>query len=157
MNEQIFRKKSMERVSSPEQLNEYIRVSSPSMWMVLLAIVVLLIGVCVWGVVGHLDTTLQTVAIGENGQMTVYIRESDISSVKQGMAVSVGGAEYTIAELSVNPKTAGDGFDEYALHVGGIQRGEWLYAASLSGPYTEGIHGAEITIESISPMSFVIN
>ena len=125
--------------------------------MVLLAIVVLLIGVCVWGVVGHLDTTLQTVAIGENGQMTIYIRESDISSVKQGMPVSVGGAEYTIAELSVNPETAGDGFDEYALHVGGIQRGEWLYAASLSGPYTEGIHGAEITTESISPMSFVIN
>ena len=157
MNEQIFRKKSMERVSSPEQLNEYIRVSSPGMWMVLLAIVVLLIGVCVWGVVGRLDTTLQTVAIGENGQMTVYIRESDISSVKQGMAVSVGGAEYTIAELASKPETAGDGFDEYALHVGGIRRGEWLYAASLTGPYTEGIHGAEIMIESISPMSFVIN
>ena len=157
MNEQIFRKKSIERVSSPEQLNEYIRVSSPGMWMVLLAIVVLLIGVCVWGVVGHLDTTLQTVAIGENGQMTVYIRESDIASVKQGMAVSVNGTEYTIAELSVNPETAGDGFDAYALHVGGIHQGEWIYAASLSGPYAEGIHGAEITIESISPMSFVIN
>ncbi len=157
MNEQIFRKKSMERVSSPEQLNEYIRVSSPSMWMVLLAIAVLLIGVCVWGVAGHLDTTLQTVAIGENGQMTVYIRESDISSVKQGMAVSVGGVEYTIAELSVAPEAAGDGFDEYALHVGGIRRGEWLYAASINGPYAEGIHGAEITVESISPISFVIN
>ena len=157
MNEQIFRKKSMERVSSPEQLNEYIRVSSPSMWMVLLAIAVLLIGVCVWGVVGHLDTIIQTVAIGENGQMTVYIRESDISSVKQGMAVSVGGAEYTIAGLSVNPETAGDGFDEYALHVGGIRRGEWLYAASLSGPYAEGIHSAEITVDSVSPMSFVVN
>ena len=157
MNEQIFRKKSVERVSSPEQLNEYIRVSSPGMWMVLLAVVVLLIGVCVWGVTGHLDTTLKTVAIGENGQMTAYIRESDISSVQQGMAVSIGGTEYTIAELSAKPETADNGFDEYALHVGGIQRGEWLYSASLSGPYAEGIHGAEITIDSVSPISFVMN
>ena len=82
MNEQIFRKKSVERVSSPEQLNEYIRVSSPAMWMVLLAIIVLLIGVCVWGVVGHLDTTVQTVAIGEDGQMTLYIREADAAYVE---------------------------------------------------------------------------
>ncbi len=157
MNEQIFRKKSMEQVTSPEQLNEYIRVSSPGMWMVLLAVIVLLAGVCVWGIVGHLETTLQTVAIGENGQMTVYIREEDIALVKQGMTVRAGDTEYTIAEVSVHPQTAGDGFDEYALHVGGIQRGEWLYAATLSGPYKEGIHGAQITIESISPMSFVIN
>lgn len=157
MNEQIFRKKSVERVSSPEQLNEYIRVSSPGMWMVLLAIVVLLIGVCVWGVVGHLDTTVQTVAIGENREMTLYIRETDIPYVEEGMVVSIGGGEYTVVSLSAAPESAGDEFDEYALHVGGIQRGEWLYAATLSGPYTEGIYSAEITVDSVSPMSFVVN
>ena len=27
----LFRKKSMDRISSPEQLNDYIRVSTPSM------------------------------------------------------------------------------------------------------------------------------
>ena len=157
MNEQIFRRKSVERVSSPEQLNEYIRVSSPAMWMVLLAIIVLLIGVCVWGVVGHLDTTVQTVAIGEDGQMTLYIREADAAYVEEGMAVSIDGTEYTVASLSAAPESAGSDFDEYALHVGGIQRGEWLYAAALSGPYAEGIHRAEITVDSVAPMSFVVN
>lgn len=157
MNEQIFRKKSLERVSSPEQLNEYIRVSSPSMWTVLIAVMVLLIGVCVWGVVGHLDTKLQTVAIGENGEMTLYIREADIASVEQGMAVTIGDTQYILNELSVKPESAGEGFDEYALYVGGIQQGEWLYAATLNGPYMEGIYGAEITIDSVSPMSFVVN
>ncbi len=29
MENQIFRKKSIERVSSPEQLNDYVRVSNP--------------------------------------------------------------------------------------------------------------------------------
>lgn len=38
----IFREKIMERVSSPEQLGDYIRVTSPGMWMVMGAVVLLL-------------------------------------------------------------------------------------------------------------------
>lgn len=29
MSDQIFRKKSLDRISSPEQLNDYIRVANP--------------------------------------------------------------------------------------------------------------------------------
>ena len=47
MNEQLFRKKSVQKVSSPEQLNEYIRVASPSVWLVFAAIVILLAGVVI--------------------------------------------------------------------------------------------------------------
>ena len=63
MNEQSFRKKSVDRVSSPEQLNDYIRVANPSLWLVLGAVIALLIGVCVWGVLGRLDTTVSAVAV----------------------------------------------------------------------------------------------
>lgn len=157
MNEQIFRKKSLERVASPEQLNEYIRVSTPGMWMVLAAIVVLLVGVCVWGVVGHLDTTLKTVAVGENGKMTLYVREDAIDTIEPGMEVSIGESEYCIKEISVKPVIAGDGYDEYALHVGEIQQGEWFYTVVLDGSYIEGIHHAEIIVDSVSPMFFVVN
>ena len=38
----IFRKKSIARISSPEQLNDYICVSSPSVWLLLAAVAVLL-------------------------------------------------------------------------------------------------------------------
>lgn len=47
MNNQIFRQKSLDRVSSPEQLNDYVRVSNPGVWTILLAVIVLLIGICV--------------------------------------------------------------------------------------------------------------
>ncbi len=48
----IFRDKSMDRISSPESLNDYIRVTSPSVWIVLLAILVLLAGILAWGIFG---------------------------------------------------------------------------------------------------------
>lgn len=48
----IFRKKSMEKVSSPEQLNDYLRVSTPAVWIILAAILILLVGFIVWAVFG---------------------------------------------------------------------------------------------------------
>ena len=89
--------------------------------------------------------------------MTVYIREADIDAVAQGMTVTIGDTDYILAELPAKPQTAGEDFDEYTLHVGGIQQGEWLYAAILSGPYAEGIFPADITVDRVSPMSFVVN
>ena len=53
---ELFRKKSMDRVSSPEQLNDYIRVTSPSIWLVLLAIILLLVGMLAWSVFGTVET-----------------------------------------------------------------------------------------------------
>ena len=53
----LFRKKSLDRVSSPEQLNDYIRVTTPSVWLVLLALVLLLAGLIVWSIFGTVDVT----------------------------------------------------------------------------------------------------
>ncbi|MBQ8227697.1 MAG: hypothetical protein IJZ88_01650 [Clostridia bacterium] len=157
MNEQLFRKKSIEKVSSPEQLNEYIRVSNPGVWMVLAAIVILLIGVCIWGILGHLDTTVTTVAVVENSEIILYIKEVDIEQIKEGMKVMIGNKECEIADIVAQPVAVGDDFPEYALHIGNLQKGEWVYPVAANGESEDGIHSADIVVESISPMSFVIN
>ena len=51
----VFREKSINRVSSPESLNDYIRVTSPSVWIVLLALVVLLAGMLAWSFFGRIE------------------------------------------------------------------------------------------------------
>ena len=52
---ELFRKKSIERVSTPEKLNDYIRVTTPSVWVVLIATVILMVGILAWGVFGRVD------------------------------------------------------------------------------------------------------
>ena len=52
----IFREKSMNRVSSPEALNDYIRVTTPSVWIVLIALVLLLVGMLAWSIFGTVET-----------------------------------------------------------------------------------------------------
>ena len=52
----IFREKSIDRVSSPEQLNDYIRVTTPTVWLVLLALVILLLGMLAWSIFGTVES-----------------------------------------------------------------------------------------------------
>ena len=49
MEQQLYRKVSLEHIESPEQLNEVLRVTSPSVWVLLAAVIVLLLGFLVWG------------------------------------------------------------------------------------------------------------
>ena len=100
MAEGIFREKSIKRVSSPEQLNDYVKVTGPSVWLVLGAVIILLCGVCVWGIFGRLDSTIRAAALCENGKLTCYVREADGGELSPGLTVRVDGAEYTINEIS---------------------------------------------------------
>lgn len=52
----VFRKKSVERISGPEGLNDYIRVTTPSVWIVMGALVLLVAGMLLWGIFGRVET-----------------------------------------------------------------------------------------------------
>ena len=43
MNESFFRNKSLDRISSPEEIDDCMKVTRPSMWLVLGAILLLLL------------------------------------------------------------------------------------------------------------------
>lgn len=51
----VFRQASLKRISSPESLNDYIRVTTPSVWIVLIALALLLVGMLAWSVLGKVE------------------------------------------------------------------------------------------------------
>ena len=153
----LFRTKSIEHISSPEQLNDYIRVSTPSVWLLLAAIVILLVGVCVWGVLGHMDTTLPVVIRAGDGQAIAYVRRADAEKVAPGMEATIGGEAGKVREISAEPLQVDDTFTDYMRHVGGLQAGEWVYAVTLDADCPDGVHEAQIVVDSVSPMAFVLN
>jgi len=58
MENGIFREKSIEKATSPERLDDYVKITTPGVWMVLLSIFILLIGVILWCSFGDLDTVI---------------------------------------------------------------------------------------------------
>lgn len=157
MDNQIFRKKNIERVSSPEQLNDYVRVSNPGVWMVLTAVIVLLFGICVWGVWGNLETILHTVCICQDGKMICYVSDREIDSVKSGMTITVQEKKYTISSISEVPVEIDEKMDAYALYIGGFKAGDWVYEVIADTELSDGTYEAEIVTDSIHPISFLMN
>ena len=56
MNDSLFRKKNLERISSPEQLNDYIKVSNPSVWLIIGAMFIIAIAFSVWAFSGNITS-----------------------------------------------------------------------------------------------------
>ena len=52
---EIYREKSIKRVNQPEDLNDYIRVTTPSVWVVLIAIALVLAAVLGWMIFGTVE------------------------------------------------------------------------------------------------------
>jgi multidrug efflux pump subunit AcrA (membrane-fusion protein) len=54
VKKEIFREGSLERLSSPEQLDQLIKVTSPRAWLALAAVAVILLSIIVWSFLGSL-------------------------------------------------------------------------------------------------------
>ena len=85
--EQLLRKAAIERLSSPEQLDTLMRVTSPMGWVALLSVGALIVGVVIWGFVGSLSVRV-------DGQ-GILLRGESVHAVE----VASGG---TLAKLEVN-------------------------------------------------------
>lgn len=158
MQKQLFREDNLKRVASPDKLNDYIRVSNPAMWLLLAAIIALLLGACVWGIFGKLETKVEVAAqADENGAITCYVPAAVIESVSEGMDVEIGEDVFTISRIDGEPVSATQELGEYLLHTGGLKEGEWVYRVELDGSVPAGVYPAEIITEQISPMSFLTN
>lgn len=160
MNQKLFRKVSMERVYSPEQLNQYIRVSNPSVWLLLLAVIILLSSACIWGITGRLETTLSVKAVVRDNEAVFFLSEGQYAQVKEGMDVRVGGAAGVVATLPVVPASYESlciGMEEYELYAAGVVRGSWHYPVKTAMELPDGVYDAQIVTESVSPLSFMIN
>ena len=58
MSQGLFREVSLEKLSSPEQLDELIKVTSPRAWFALIAMGCILISAIVWGFLGSIPTKI---------------------------------------------------------------------------------------------------
>ena len=55
--EALFREKSMERITSPDQMRDHLRVTNPRLWMLLGAVVLLLAGFIIFAAVSRMEST----------------------------------------------------------------------------------------------------
>lgn len=158
MNTKLFRKSSIDRVNSPEQLNEYIRVANPSVWLVLAAIVVLLVGVVIWGVFGTIETNIETGVVVDKNTAICYVSAENVSRLEVGMPVSIENSTGSIKSVAKTPVQIDETFSDYILYLTGFEKGGFCYAVEVEvSGMADGVYAAVITLDSIHPITFVIH
>ena len=69
----IFREKTLQQAGRPEDLNDYIHVTRPSVWIVLAAVILLLAGIIAWMVFGSLEAHNTDGSVTEEHPITFVI------------------------------------------------------------------------------------
>ena len=100
MDNQIFRKESLDQISSPEQLNDYLRVTNPAVWLVLTAVILLLAGMLLWASVASIDSFASGTAQVQDGTMRIVFEDPQIAkSVQTGMTVTTGDVSAQVSSI----------------------------------------------------------
>ena len=132
----VYRPKSLERISSPEQLTDYLKVSTPAVWMLLLAVVLLLGGGILWAAFGSLETTVRADGMVQDGTAVLLLPEQeDPDKFSEGMVLRVNGVEGVVTQ---------SGYTRDGRPAVG---GEVAVA--------DGYYSAEIVKERIRPIDFL--
>lgn len=161
MDKRIYRKKSIDRVSSPEQLDGYIQVVTPGVWLILGAVLVLLGSVLLWSVTGTIDVTMEAKGYSDGSSVYCYLDEAGISAVSIGMAAYVGNQKGSVAFAANVPEAyaeaaeflGGDGI-AHALHV---KESDWKYRVAISAKkIKKGICHVSIVTERVNPISYLL-
>jgi hypothetical protein len=103
MDNQLFRQKSLEQISSPEQLHDYLHVTNPTIWLVVAAVILLLFGALLWSAVATVDTFASATAVVNDGSMIIHINDPDLEkTIKSGMKVLVGDTTEKVTSVGHN-------------------------------------------------------
>lgn len=157
----IFREKSVKRMSSPEDLNHYIKSTTPALWVVLLAIIILLVGTIVWAAVGTIDAGNDSGCIVRSGRYSCYVNEVTNSKIdrtsREVPYIKINNIKSSKPDVENGPLLADDASD-YLFHLSDIEEKEWYYIieGTIEG-LEDGLYMGFLVTEEVSPLSFVFN
>ena len=158
----IFNRKATEKLRSPDDLDKFVQVTNPSIWVVLGACVALIAGLLAWGALGSVTTSVSTTGVAENGQALCFLAAEDAAKVREGDLAYVGDEQMVVAEVSAVPLSrneAGEILSSDYL-VSTLMNGDWAYKVTFNGNVPKLAQGVPLTVsittERIAPISLVL-
>lgn len=148
----LFREKSLERYSNPENLNDYLRVTSPGMWLLLGSVIVLLAGVCIWGFIGRIEVSKSAAVVTKDGTSLCMVPASGLQGVMDNHIVVIDGENLELSNFVQEPQTITESSNIMIVLAGGFSTGDVVYPVPLKEPLEEdGVEAASVVTEIISP------
>ena len=154
-NKGLFREKSMEQFSSPEQLNDYIKILNPSLILILIGIIALLAGILVWGMFGTIDAEAVVTAKVETRTISAYLSSADATQLNETSYIQIGEKKYGLTGIS-DPMKASDGLSEEELELYHLKPQDIIVAISSECDLTDGLYSAVVVMQQLKPMDLIL-
>ena len=97
----LYRKSSLERISSPEQLDKVLKVTSPMSWLALIGITIIIAVTVVWSVMGTIPVTITTKGIISytNREVKIYDEDDSIGMARLKKLRKKNVEKFTVAVI----------------------------------------------------------
>lgn len=126
------------RIASPEQLNDYLKVTSPKIWLLLLAVGLLLVGLILWSGFTTVESYATGTARAIGGELTVTFDDAGkADKVQAGMELEVGDVRTEV------------------LAVGTDESGETIASARANIP--DGSYDVRVGYKATQVLSMLLN
>ncbi len=151
-----------EKITSPEQLNDYIHVTAPGAWLILSSILIFLTGFLFWVLMGRLEVSFSSYMYTEDGSSLAFISPDNASRLKKGMTVRIansglsGNVEQVDESTTPYRKVVELVGESNALMMG-LNDGDKLMkvAMHIQGA-PERVSRAVYVVDTVRPLSFLL-
>ena len=125
-------------MSSPEQLNDYLKVTSPKIWVLLVAVVMLLGSLLVWSNAATIESYASGTARAVGGELTVTFDDpAKASKVQPGMEIEIGDVRTDVLTIG----TEADG----------------TIVASAHANIPDGLYSVRVGYKTVQVISMLLN
>ena len=129
----IYRQKALDRISAPDQLTDYLKVTNPGVWVILTAVIILLAGVFAWSCAGVLETRSPARVIVE--KQAARVATKDMKELNEGDELRVEDKSYEISSMTT---------DDFDRKIG---------IAEVDLP--DGVYEGIVVVEKTHPIEFL--
>ena len=153
----LFREKSLEAIESPEKLNDYLRVTSPGVWLILSCCIVLLAGFVLWGIFGSIDTTVKLAVTSSDGRAVCYVPYNVLEKVAERGEITLNGQTYRLRTgTGAKVMVVSEEMDPYVRVGGDLAIGDMTVELELDTTLPDGVYSATVVTEHLQPVALLL-
>lgn len=156
----IFTKKAKERLQNPDDLDRYVQVARPSVWVLFAACALLVGGLLAWGFFGTVNVNVNATGVSLDSEVFSLLSEDDASHIAVGNPANVEDTQLSVASIADVPLSRDEAKEllqsDYLLDslVGDE---EWVYMVTFEGDGASDLDqgvplSVSITADEVSPI-----
>ena len=161
-NKVLFTEKARSKLRSADNLNEYVRASTLSFWVVLAACISLAIGLITWGLFGTAQSSIRAEGTLSKDGVVCFLPETEASAIQVGDSANVNGKQMSVESVSPTPVSRDEARDivQSEFLAGTLVAHDWTYIVRMTkddySDLTEGVPlSVTITAQRIAPLELL--